>query len=122
MEVHLPPVQEAFIREAVATGRRHRPAPSGRGCRAGSDAGIGRERRQQEILARVDCAEASLARRRPEDQVAQRRDTTCRRHKTARYGAFFWKQDFVNWGVRLSLSAEAGAGHEHANLVARKIK
>ncbi len=59
MEVHLTPDQEAFIRQAIETGRLHRK----------EDAVLEamllweeRERRRLEILVAVDHAEASLAR------------------------------------------------------------
>lgn len=59
MEVHLSPDQEAFIRQAIESGRLQREE------QAGQEAMLlweERERRRLEILAAVDEAEASLAR------------------------------------------------------------
>lgn len=59
MEVHLTPDQEAFIREALSTGRLHREEDAVREAMLLWEE---RERRRLEILARVDESEASLAR------------------------------------------------------------
>jgi putative addiction module CopG family antidote len=59
MEVHLTPDQEAFIREAIGTGRFHREEDAVREAMLLWEE---RERRRLEILAAVDQAEASLAR------------------------------------------------------------
>jgi Arc/MetJ-type ribon-helix-helix transcriptional regulator len=56
MEVQLTPDQEAFIRQAIETGRLHRRED------AVQEAMYERERRRLEILVAVDQAEASLAR------------------------------------------------------------
>jgi len=59
MEVHLSPDQEAFIRQAIESGRLQREE------QAVHEAMLlweERERRRLEILAAVDEAEASLAR------------------------------------------------------------
>jgi putative addiction module CopG family antidote len=59
MEVQLTPDQEAFIRQAIETGRLHREEDAVRQAMALWEE---RERRRLEILAAVDEAEASLAR------------------------------------------------------------
>ncbi len=59
MEVHLTTAQEAFIREAVASGRLHREEDAVHQAMLLWEE---RERRRLEILACVDEAEASLAR------------------------------------------------------------
>ena len=59
MEVHLTPGQEAFIREALSTGRLHRKEDA---VREAMSLWEERERRRLEILTAVDQAEASLAR------------------------------------------------------------
>ncbi|MFZ0803457.1 MAG: hypothetical protein WBQ09_15680 [Terriglobales bacterium] len=59
MEVHLTPDQEAFVRQAIETGRFHRPED------AVAEALLlweERERTRAEILAAVETSEASLAR------------------------------------------------------------
>ena len=59
MEVHLSPDQEAFIRQAIESGRfRHEEEA----VREAMSLWEERERRRLEILAAVDKAEASLAR------------------------------------------------------------
>jgi putative addiction module CopG family antidote len=59
MEVHLTPGQEAFIRQAIETGRFHRKEEA---VREAMSLWEERERRRLEILGAVDRAEASLAR------------------------------------------------------------
>jgi putative addiction module CopG family antidote len=59
MEVHLTPDQEAFIRQAIETGRFHRKEDA---VQEAMSLWEERERRRWEILAAVDQAEASLAR------------------------------------------------------------
>ena len=59
MEVHLTPDQEAFIRQAMGTGRLHREEDAVQEAMLLWEE---RERRRMEILASVDKAEASLAR------------------------------------------------------------
>jgi len=59
MEVHLTPDQEAFIRQAMETGRLHREEDAVQEAMLLWEE---RERRRMEILASVDKAEASLAR------------------------------------------------------------
>jgi putative addiction module CopG family antidote len=59
MEVHLTPDQEAFIRQAIETGRLHRREEA---VQEAISLWEERERRRLEILAAVDRAEASLAR------------------------------------------------------------
>ena len=59
MEVHLTPDQEAFIRQAIETGRLHRKEEA---VQEAMSLWEERERRRLEILAVVDQAEASLAR------------------------------------------------------------
>ncbi|MFY9790768.1 MAG: hypothetical protein WA474_12420 [Candidatus Sulfotelmatobacter sp.] len=59
MEVHLTPDQEAFVRQAIESGRLHRPEDAvEEALRLWEE----RERARVEILAAVDLAEASLAR------------------------------------------------------------
>jgi toxin ParE1/3/4 len=59
MEVHLTPDQEAFVRQAIESGRLHRPEDAvEEALRLWEE----RERKPAEILASVDLAEASLAR------------------------------------------------------------
>jgi putative addiction module CopG family antidote len=59
MEVRLTPDQEAFVRQAIESGRLHRPEDAvEEALRLWED----RERTRAEILAAVDLAEASLAR------------------------------------------------------------
>ena len=59
MEVHLTPDQEAFVRQAIATGRFHRAEDA---VQEALSLWEQRERTRAEILAAVDVAEASLAR------------------------------------------------------------
>ncbi len=59
MEVHLTPDQEAFVRQAIATGRLHRVEDA---VEEALSLWEQRERTRAEILAAVDTAEASLAR------------------------------------------------------------
>jgi Arc/MetJ-type ribon-helix-helix transcriptional regulator len=59
MEVHLTPDQEAFIRQAIETGRLQREQDAVEEAMALWEE---RERRRMEILVVVDQAEASLAR------------------------------------------------------------
>jgi putative addiction module CopG family antidote len=59
MEVQLTPDQEAFIRQAIETGRLQRKEDA---LREAMSLWEERERRRLEILAAVDHAEASLAR------------------------------------------------------------
>ena len=58
MEVQLTPDQEAFIRQAIETGRLHREEDA---VQEAMSLWEERERRRLEILAAVDRAEASLA-------------------------------------------------------------
>jgi putative addiction module CopG family antidote len=59
MEVRLTPDQEAFVRQAIKSGRLHRPEDAvEEALRLWEE----RERTRAEILASVDLAEASLAR------------------------------------------------------------
>jgi putative addiction module CopG family antidote len=59
MEVRLTPDQEAFVRQAIESGRLHRPEDAVEGAlRLWEE----RERTRAEILAAVDAAEASLDR------------------------------------------------------------
>jgi putative addiction module CopG family antidote len=59
MEVHLTPDQEAFVRQAIESGRLNRPEDAVEGAlRLWEE----RERTRAEILAAVDAAEASLDR------------------------------------------------------------
>jgi Arc/MetJ-type ribon-helix-helix transcriptional regulator len=59
MEVQFTPDQEAFIRQAIESGRLHREEDAIQQAMALWEE---RERRRSEILAAVDEAEASLAR------------------------------------------------------------
>jgi len=59
MEVQLTPDQEAFIRQAIETGRLHRKEDA---VQEAMSLWEERERRRLEILVAVDRAEASLAR------------------------------------------------------------
>jgi Arc/MetJ-type ribon-helix-helix transcriptional regulator len=59
MEVHLTPDQEAFIRQAIETGRLHREEDA---VQEAMSLWEERERRRLEILVAVDRAGASLAR------------------------------------------------------------
>jgi putative addiction module CopG family antidote len=59
MELHLTPDQEAFIRQAIETGRLQRKEDA---VREAMSLWEERERRRLEILVAVDQAEASLAR------------------------------------------------------------
>lgn len=59
MEVHLTPDQEAFIRQAIETGRLHRKEDA---VQEAMTLWEERERQRLEILLAVDQAEASLAR------------------------------------------------------------
>jgi len=59
MEVHLTPDQEAFVRQAIATGRFHRAEDA---VHEALSLWEQRERTRTKILAIVDTAEASLAR------------------------------------------------------------
>ncbi len=59
MEIHLTADQEAFVRHAIQTGRIRQPEEAAQEAMALWEE---RERRRAEILARVDEAEASLAR------------------------------------------------------------
>jgi Arc/MetJ-type ribon-helix-helix transcriptional regulator len=58
MEVTPTPEQEAFIRDAIAAGRLHRPEEA---LREALSLWEQRERRRAEILAAVESADASLA-------------------------------------------------------------
>jgi Arc/MetJ-type ribon-helix-helix transcriptional regulator len=58
MEVTPTPEQEAFIRDAIAAGRLHRPEEA---LSEALSLWAQRERRRAEILAAVDSADASLA-------------------------------------------------------------
>ena len=60
MEIHLTPDQEAFVRAGIAAGRFETEAEAVSEALAMWEE---RERRRAEILASVDAAEASLARR-----------------------------------------------------------
>ncbi|HWY21283.1 MAG TPA: hypothetical protein VNX26_08690 [Candidatus Acidoferrum sp.] len=59
MEVNLTPDQEAFVREAIESGRLHRPEDA---VEEALSLWEERERNRAEILAAVDAAEASLDR------------------------------------------------------------
>ena len=59
MEVDLAADQRAFIRQAIESGRFHRPEDA---VREALSLWEERERRRAEILAAIDTAEASLAR------------------------------------------------------------
>jgi putative addiction module CopG family antidote len=79
MEVRLTPDQEAFVRQAIETGRFQRAEDA---VREALSLWEERERKRAEILAAVDRAEDSLARgegrgvtqsmREPADEVKQR--------------------------------------------------
>jgi putative addiction module CopG family antidote len=58
MEVDLTPDQTAFVRQAIETGRLHRPEEA---VQEALSLWEERERRRAEILAAVDAAKASLA-------------------------------------------------------------
>jgi len=59
MEVHLTPDQESFVRQAIESGRLHRPEDAvEEALRLWEE----RERKRAEFLATLDDAEASLAR------------------------------------------------------------
>jgi Arc/MetJ-type ribon-helix-helix transcriptional regulator len=59
MEVRLTPNQEAFVRQAIESGRLHRPEDA---VEQALSLWEERERERAEILASIDLAEASLAR------------------------------------------------------------
>ena len=59
MEVNLTPVQHAFVRQAIASGRLHREEEAVEEALALWEE---RERRRIEFLASLDEAEASIAR------------------------------------------------------------
>jgi len=59
MEVHLTPDQQAFVRQAIETGRFRREEDA---VREALSLWEERERKRAEILAAVDAAETSLAR------------------------------------------------------------
>lgn len=59
MEVHLTPDQQAFVREAIESGRVHNEQEA---IREALSLWEERERRRAEILAAVDSAEAALGR------------------------------------------------------------
>jgi Arc/MetJ-type ribon-helix-helix transcriptional regulator len=59
MEVRLTPDQEAFVRQAIESGRLHRPEDA---IEEALSLWEERERSRAEILAAVDAAEASLDR------------------------------------------------------------
>ena len=59
MEIHLTPDQEAFVREAIASGRLHRAEEAVEQALAMWEE---RERRRLEILAALDAAESDIAR------------------------------------------------------------
>jgi len=59
MEVRLTPDQEAFVRQAIESGRLHRPEDA---VEEALQLWEDRERTRAEILAAVDAAEASLDR------------------------------------------------------------
>jgi Arc/MetJ-type ribon-helix-helix transcriptional regulator len=59
MEVHLTPDQEAFVQQAIASGRLQRPEEA---VEQALSLWEQRERNRMEILAALDAAEASLAR------------------------------------------------------------
>jgi putative addiction module CopG family antidote len=59
MEVHLTPGQEAFVRQAIESGRLHRAEDAiEEALRLWEE----RERKRAQFLATIDLAEASLAR------------------------------------------------------------
>jgi putative addiction module CopG family antidote len=59
MEVRLTPDQEAFVRQAIESGRLHRPEDA---IEEALSLWEERERKRAELLATIDLAEASLAR------------------------------------------------------------
>ena len=59
MEIHLTPDQEAFVREAIASGRLHSAEQA---VTEAMSLWEERERNRLEILAALDAAEASIAR------------------------------------------------------------
>jgi Arc/MetJ-type ribon-helix-helix transcriptional regulator len=59
MEVQLSPEQQALVRQAIETGRLHRPEEA---AHEAFSLWEERERRRAEILAEVDMAEAELSR------------------------------------------------------------
>jgi putative addiction module CopG family antidote len=59
MEVRLTPDQEAFVRQAIATGRFHRPEDA---VEEALSLWEERERTRAEILSALEMADASLAR------------------------------------------------------------
>ena len=59
MEIHLTPDQEAFVREAIASGRLHRAEEAVEQALAMWEE---RERRRLEILVALDAAESDIAR------------------------------------------------------------
>jgi putative addiction module CopG family antidote len=59
MEVHLTPDQEAFVRQAIESGRLHRPEDA---VEEALSLWEERERKRAEFLATLDEAKASLAR------------------------------------------------------------
>ncbi len=59
MEVHLTPDQEAFVRQAIETGRFHRVEEAAHEALSLWEEG---ERKRAEFLATLDNAKASLAR------------------------------------------------------------
>jgi Arc/MetJ-type ribon-helix-helix transcriptional regulator len=59
MEIEPTPDQKAFIRDAISSGRLHRPEEA---AQQAFSLWEERERRRAEILAALDIAEASLAR------------------------------------------------------------
>jgi putative addiction module CopG family antidote len=59
MEVHLTPDQEAFVRQAIESGRLHRAEDA---IKEALRLWEERERKRAQFLATIDLAEASLAR------------------------------------------------------------
>lgn len=59
MEVRLTPDQEAFVRQAIESGRLHRPEDA---IEEALSLWEERERKRAELRATIDLAEASLAR------------------------------------------------------------
>jgi putative addiction module CopG family antidote len=59
MEVHLTPDQEAFVRQAIESGRLHRAEDA---IKEALRLWEERERKRAQFLATIDSAEASLAR------------------------------------------------------------
>jgi putative addiction module CopG family antidote len=59
MEVHLTPDQEAFVRQAIESGRLHRPEDA---VEEALSLWEERERKRTEFLSTLDEAKASLAR------------------------------------------------------------